>query len=114
VVSLAAALSIPLFAGDAPFPQRGLLLMVTFAVILVTLVGQGLTLPLVIEKLCLTADGKRENDEAKRREIAARLASINTALARLDSLEGAVSSPQTVAALRRGVMARMERSLGEA
>lgn len=101
VVSLAAALSIPLFAGDAPFPERGLLLMVTFAVILVTLVGQGLTLPLVIEKLCLTADGKRESDEAKRREIAARLASINAALARLDSLEGAVSSSATVAALRR-------------
>jgi CPA1 family monovalent cation:H+ antiporter len=101
VVSLAAALSIPFFAGSAPFPERGLLLLVTFAVILVTLVGQGLALPLVLEKLCLTADGRREGDEFKRREIAARLASINAALARLDSLEGAVSSPQTVAALRR-------------
>ena len=101
VVSLAAALSIPLFAGDTPFPERGLLLMVTFAVILVTLVGQGLALPAVIENLCLTADGKRETDESKRREIGARLASINAALARLDSLEGAVSSPDTVAALRR-------------
>ena len=101
VVSLAAALSIPLTVGDAPFPERGLMLMVTFAVILVTLVGQGLTLPLVIKAVCLTADGQREADEAKRKEIAARLASIDAALGRLDSLEGAVSSPETVAALRR-------------
>jgi CPA1 family monovalent cation:H+ antiporter len=101
VVSLAAALSIPLTAGDAPFPERGFLLLVTFAVILVTLVGQGLTLPLVINAVCLTADGRKEQDEAKRKEISARLASIDAALGRLDSLEGAVSSPETVAALRR-------------
>jgi CPA1 family monovalent cation:H+ antiporter len=101
VVSLAAALSIPFFAGDAPFPERGLLLLVTFAVILVTLVGQGLTLPFVIDAICLTADGRREVDEAKRKEISARLASIDAALTRLDSLEGAVSAPETVAALRR-------------
>jgi CPA1 family monovalent cation:H+ antiporter len=101
VVSLAAALSIPFFAGDAPFPERGLLLLVTFAVILVTLVGQGLSLPLVIENFCLAADGKREVDDSKRKEISARLASIDAALRRLDSLEGAVSAPETVAALRR-------------
>jgi monovalent cation/hydrogen antiporter len=101
VVSLAAALSIPLFAGDAPFPQRGFLLLVTFAVILVTLVGQGLALPWVINAVCLTADGRREADQAKRKEISARLASIDAALARLDTLEGAVSAPETVAALRR-------------
>ncbi len=101
VVSLAAALSIPLTMGDAAFPERGLMLMVTFAVILVTLVGQGLSLPWIINAVCLTADGKRETDEAKRREISARLSSIDAALARLDSLEGAVSAPETVAALRR-------------
>lgn len=102
VVSLAAALSIPLFAADGtPFPQRDFLLMVTFAVILVTLVGQGLSLPLVIRTFCLTADGQKEVDEAKRKEITARLASIDAALARLDSLEGAVVSPETVAAMRR-------------
>jgi CPA1 family monovalent cation:H+ antiporter len=101
VVSLAAALSIPLTAGDAPFPERSFLLMVTFAVILVTLVGQGLSLPLVIRAFCLTDDGQKEVDEAKRKEISARLASIDAALARLDSLEGAVSAPETVAALRR-------------
>jgi Na+/H+ antiporter len=45
-VSLAAALALP---GD--FPQRDLILLLTFAVILVTLVGQGLTLPLIIRRL---------------------------------------------------------------
>ena len=101
VVSLAAALSIPFTADGAPFPQRGFLLLVTFAVILVTLVGQGLSLPLVINGVCLTADGQREADDAKRKEISARLASIDAALGRLDSLAGGVSSPETVAALRR-------------
>jgi CPA1 family monovalent cation:H+ antiporter len=101
VVSLAAALSIPLLAGAEPFPERSLLLMATFAVILVTLVGQGLTLPLVINAVCLTDDGQREAEDAKKKEISARLASIDAALARLDSLEGAVSAPETVAALRR-------------
>ncbi|HVY74872.1 MAG TPA: Na+/H+ antiporter [Puia sp.] len=49
VVSLAAALSIPLYLSDgSPFPQRDLILFITFTVILLTLVVQGLTLPLVI------------------------------------------------------------------
>jgi Na+/H+ antiporter len=49
VVSLAAALSLPLLDGTGhPFPQRNLILFITFLVILVTLVGQGLTLPLLI------------------------------------------------------------------
>ena len=52
VVSLAAALSIPLMLRDnEPFPYRNLILFITFIVILVTLVFQGLTLPLVIRKL---------------------------------------------------------------
>ncbi|RYZ36555.1 MAG: Na+/H+ antiporter, partial [Sphingobacteriales bacterium] len=50
VVSLAAALSIPIYAAkDVPFPQRNLILFITFTVILVTLVVQGLTLPWVIK-----------------------------------------------------------------
>lgn len=51
VVSLAAALSIPVFLDDTkiPFPQRNLIIFITFIVILVTLVFQGLTLPLVVK-----------------------------------------------------------------
>jgi CPA1 family monovalent cation:H+ antiporter len=50
VVSLAAALSIPLLISEGhPFPYRNLILFITFIVILVTLVFQGLTLPWVIK-----------------------------------------------------------------
>lgn len=49
VVSLAAALSIPLKLTDGtPFPQRPMILFITFTVILVTLVFQGLTLPTLV------------------------------------------------------------------
>lgn len=49
VVSLAAALSIPLLTETgAPFPYRNLILFITFVVILITLVFQGLTLPWLI------------------------------------------------------------------
>lgn len=54
VVSLAAALSIPLtINGSQPFPYRNLILFITFIVILVTLVFQGLTLPWLIRKVKL-------------------------------------------------------------
>jgi Na+/H+ antiporter len=54
VVSLAAALSIPLFVNGAElFPYRNLILFITFIVILVTLVFQGLTLPWIIRKIKL-------------------------------------------------------------
>ena len=52
VVSLAAALSIPVFMSNGePFPFRNLILFITFIVILVTLVFQGLTLPWLVRKL---------------------------------------------------------------
>jgi Na+/H+ antiporter len=54
VVSLAAALSIPLYISQGqPFPYRNLILFITFIVILVTLVLQGLTLPWLIRKVKL-------------------------------------------------------------
>lgn len=49
VVSLAAALSIPVaLKSGAPFPNRDLILFITFTVIIVTLVLQGLTLPALV------------------------------------------------------------------
>lgn len=51
VVSLAAALAIPVSLSDGTgFPQRDLILFITFVVILLTLVVQGLTLPHIIER----------------------------------------------------------------
>jgi Na+/H+ antiporter len=50
VVSLAAALSIPVYMDNGVlFPQRNLILFITFTVILLTLVVQGLSLPLVVK-----------------------------------------------------------------
>lgn len=73
VVSLAAALALP-----ATFPDRELILFLTFCVILATLVVQGLTLPLVIRALRLTADGDGDAEErvARRRAIEAALEQI--------------------------------------
>ena len=84
-VSLAAALAIPLStdAGDA-FPGRDLILFLTFAVILGTLVVQGLTLPAVIRLLRLEDDGA---DEA-REEAKARIHAAGAALLRLEELAG--------------------------
>ncbi|MFO0824716.1 MAG: Na+/H+ antiporter [Gemmataceae bacterium] len=56
VVSLAAALALPLTGADgAPFPNREAIQFLTFGVIFVTLVGQGLTLPLLIRVLGVSA-----------------------------------------------------------
>jgi Na+/H+ antiporter len=81
-VSLAAALAIPLdtHAGD-PFPDRNLILFLTFAVIFATLVLQGLTLPALIRRLRVTDDGDGDHEELK-----ARLVATRAALERLDAL----------------------------
>ena len=62
VVSLASALAIPIsLPGGAAFPHRNMILFITFCVILVTLVLQGLTLPLVVRWLKLeTMENKEE------------------------------------------------------
>jgi CPA1 family monovalent cation:H+ antiporter len=77
-VSLAAALALP-----EDFPMRNLILFLTFAVILATLVLQGLTLPSLIRRLRVTADGAEEQEELR-----ARMAATKAALERLDELAG--------------------------
>ena len=78
-VSLAAALALP-----RDFPMRNLILFLTFAVILTTLVLQGLTLPALIRRLRLGGDGDEEREELK-----ARMAATRAALDRLDQLAAA-------------------------
>lgn len=81
-LSLAAALALPLtLTGDILFPQRDLVIFFTFAVILVTLVGQGLSLGPLIHLLGLEPDGSLEREHAKAHLVAAR-----AALSRLDEL----------------------------
>ena len=66
VIALAAALSLPQQLADGrPFPQRNLIIFLTFSVILVTLVLQGLTLPTLIRALGLA--GSAGPDHEKRR-----------------------------------------------
>jgi monovalent cation/hydrogen antiporter len=87
IVSLAAALAIPLTtANGAPFPARDLILFVTFTVILVTLVVQGLLFPLVIRALDLANAGRRERERDHRHEQEARQEAITAALECLDQL----------------------------
>jgi CPA1 family monovalent cation:H+ antiporter len=81
-VSLAAALSLPLTTNDhLPLPGRELIQFITFVLILVTVVGQGLTLPYLIRVLGITDD-----DEEEREELHARLVIARAALERLDGL----------------------------
>jgi monovalent cation/hydrogen antiporter len=81
-VSLAAALALPVEAANGQaFPERDLIILLTFAVILATLVLQGLTLPALIRHLGVRGDGVEEREELK-----ARLGATSAALARLDEL----------------------------
>ena len=78
VVSLAAALSIPLLiAGDQPFPFRNLILFITFIVIIVTLVLQGLTLPWVIRKVKLEDRHSTIPEQKQEKIIQKKLAQIS-------------------------------------
>ena len=71
VVSLGAALAVPRFTdAGAPFPGRDLILFVTFAVILATLVGQGLTLPWVIRRSGVGDDGSVSHEALHARQAA--------------------------------------------
>lgn len=81
-VSLAAALAIPLTTQDgAPFPDRNILIFLTFCVILATLVLQGLSLPMLIRALGVRDDGADEKEE-----LAARLKVAQAAVSKVDEL----------------------------
>lgn len=82
VVSLAAALALPISLADDALPTRDAIIVITFTVILVTLVGQGLTLPLVIRAVGLGGDADERHEESH-----ARQALIEEALRQIDELE---------------------------
>jgi Na+/H+ antiporter len=83
-VSLAAALAIPLSTdAGAPFPGRELIVFLAFAVILFTLVVQGLSLPFVIRALHVMDD-----DSDVREEAIARKRAAQAALQRIEELIG--------------------------
>jgi len=86
-VSLAAALAVPVtVVGGSPFPGRDLIVLVTFGVILVTLLLQGLTLPAVLRWARLPDDGAEAVEQllAERTATQAGLAALPTVAARLE------------------------------
>jgi monovalent cation/hydrogen antiporter len=111
IVSLAAALAIPVTTqSGVSFPDRDLIIFLAFFVILVTLVGQGLTLPYVVRWLGLANAGRRESGEERAEELTAWRRAIEAALDRLDRLEGERDlSPEIVAPLRAQYRDRLDR-----
>ena len=102
VVSLAAALAIPfLTAGGQIFPFRDLILTVTFGVIIITLVAQGLMLPTVIRWLGLAKDAKAERVSEHEAELAARRDAIAVGRKRMEELLASGDYPKEVAELLR-------------
>ena len=107
IVSLAAALGLPLAtASGAPFPSRDQIIVITFEVILATLVLQGLTLSPLIRWLRLGDDTTLELEEAHARQEAGR-----AALARLDDLAaGPGSSREDIERMRTLYTQRVQRA----
>jgi CPA1 family monovalent cation:H+ antiporter len=92
VVSLAAAMALPLTtASGEPFPGRDLIIFLSFAIIFVTLVGQGTTLSVVIRWLGVLEHAKESvSDAIARRKLAH---------AALEALDEVPASPETAPAL---------------
>ena len=104
VDSMAAAMALPLSIGNgSPFPGRDLILFHTFAVILVTLVLQGLSLPVIIRCLHVVDDGVTEKEELR-----ARVSAVQAALARLNEFKG-----KSDARVLEGLRAQYESRLRE-
>ena len=102
VVSLAAALAIPLATlGGEAFPQRDLILFVTFGVIIFTLVGQGLMLPSVVRWLGLEHDARAEQQREREAELAAREQALDAALQRLEAVAAERQLPDAALQLLR-------------
>jgi len=90
VLALAAAFSLPERLPDgAPFPERSMIIYLTFCVIFTTLVLQGLSMPLLIRLLALTGSSPSDDEE----EVWARRQLLETALAKLASLRGEKEGP---------------------
>jgi len=108
VMPLAAALSIPLVADDgSPLPGRPLVLVLTTAVVVVTLVVQGLSLAGVVNRSGLAV----EPEHTAREEARARLVLARAGLAHLDRIEDLESVPETVLdRMRRILSSRLDQA----
>jgi Na+/H+ antiporter len=103
VITLAAVFAIPLTTKThRPFPDRDLLLLCAYVVVLVTLVGQGLTFGPLLRRLGLRAD---EAEEAQIRHEA-RLAAIGAAVTAVAGMQATHDVPASVADAMRGTLRR--------
>jgi Na+/H+ antiporter len=111
VVSLAAALAIPMTTSEGtPFPYRGMLLAITFGVVLGTLVIQGLTLAPLVRWFKLSDP----NHSAAEEELHVRLELVAAAVSYLETQEQyALSSPQIVTRVREHFERQGELTLGQ-
>jgi CPA1 family monovalent cation:H+ antiporter len=102
VVSLAAALAVPLTTmAGAPFPGRDLILFITFGVIVVTLIGEGLALPPIVRWLALPRDAADERRREQDAEITARIETLRETQVRLEALAAdGTTDPDVIALLR--------------
>jgi len=101
IVSLAAALALPMtLPNGAPFPQRDLIIFLTFFVIAVTLVGQGLTLPALIRKLKVGSNWSLKEEQQR-----VRAAMSTAALAAIDEMLATEGAPTEWADQLRSVIA---------
>lgn len=102
VVSLAAALAIPFALNNGqPFPHRELILFITFGVIIITLVGQGLMLPLVVRWLGVARSGEEERSSQLQSELEARTSALEAVEKRLEKFIQERELPDEVIALLR-------------
>jgi CPA1 family monovalent cation:H+ antiporter len=104
IVTLAAALALPVHAGGAPFPFRDLIVLTAFSVVLGTLVIQGLTLRPLLKALDLHDDDPVGREVGLARERALRAA--------LASLDGDTSSDAE--AVRQEFASHLRRAAGDA
>ncbi|MEU8609350.1 Na+/H+ antiporter [Actinoplanes sp. NPDC048791] len=109
VITLAAIFTVPLTLRDgSPFPDRDLLLFCAFVVVLVTLVGQGVTFAPLVRLLGLRAN---EADKVRLRNEA-RSASVQAALDRLDEIDHEKHDDiedHAIETVRKQLGSRMER-----
>jgi monovalent cation/hydrogen antiporter len=110
-VSLAAALALPLETdAGTPFPDRELIIFLTFAVIFATLVLQGLTLPALIRAMRVSGDGAEQEEEVR-----ARLEATRAALEQIDVLaEEDWTREDTIERMRRMYEYRQRRFKAQA
>ena len=103
IVSLAAALALPVQLDDGDFfPYRDLIIFLTFVVIAVTLVVQGLTLAPIIRRVKLGSDHSSRDEHDK-----ARLAMCKAAIAAIDKLQHDGAPKELTDRLRAEVSERM-------